>query len=78
MRYYGEISCTIDKKHPDIKYVENWTEDKVFTFSDTYTFNDGYSEDYMIGYIKNDLKLVAGGGYNSKYIHNVTFKIKQI
>lgn len=30
MKLYGEIQCTIDKNHPDIKHVKDWTKDKVF------------------------------------------------
>lgn len=75
MKYYGKISFTIDKGHPDIKYVDDWTEDKVLTFADTYTFNDDYTEEEIIPYIKRDLSLVAGGGYNTDHISNVTFEI---
>ena len=81
MKYHGEISYTIDKEHPDIKYIKDWTEDKVFTFSDTYIFSNDYEEEdeeNIIAYIKRDLKLVAGGGYNTDHIHNVTFKIDKI
>lgn len=77
-QYQGKISYTIDKEHPDIKYVKDWTENKVFTFEDTYTFNDNYLEEEIVDYIKHDLKLVSGGGYNTEHIHNVTFEIKRI
>ena len=75
MKYHGKISFTIDKGHPDIKHVEDWTEDKILTFADTYTFNDDYTEESIIQYIKRDLSLVAGGGYNTDHIHNVAFDI---
>lgn len=79
IRYKGEISYTIDSEHPDIKCIKDWSEDKIFTFSDTYIFDYHlYDKDEIISYIQNDLRLVAGGGYNSKHIHNVTFKINQI
>ena len=42
MKLYGEIQCTIDKNHPDIKYVKDWTKDKVFKFHDKYTFDESY------------------------------------
>ena len=76
-KYYGEIHFTMDNNHPDIKCVEDWSEDKVFTFSDTYYFNDYYTKEEITSYIKSDLKLVAGGGYNSNHIHNVKFVIEQ-
>lgn len=77
-KYYGKISYTIDDKHPDIKYVENWSENKVFTFEDVYHLNDDYTYEEVIDHIKHDLKLVAGGGYNVDHIHNVTFEIERI
>ena len=77
MKYHGKISFTIDKGHPDIKYVNDWTEDKILTFADTYTFNDDYTEESIIQYIKRDLSLVAGGGYNTDHISNVTFEIEK-
>lgn len=78
MKYYGKINFTMDKEHSDIQYVEDWTEDKIFTFEDVYTFNNDYEEEHIVSYIKGDLKLVAGGGYNTDHIHNVTFEIKKI
>lgn len=78
MKYYGKINCTIDKNHPDVQYIEDWTENKVLSFNDTYTFADCYTEEDCINYIKRDLRLVAGGGYNSDHIHNVEFDIKRI
>ena len=76
--YYGKIKYTIDDKHPHIKYVKDWKEDKVFEHFDTFNFKDYYSEDGVIAYIKRTLKLAAGGGDNSDHIHNVTFEIKRL
>ena len=80
IKYYARITYTINKNHPDIQYLANWTEGAIYAFSDVYEFdtNYGYTKDYIMDYIKQDLRLVAGGGYNSKYIENVTFNIKQI
>ena len=50
----------------------------MLSFDDTYTFDDSYTEEECINYIKRDLKLVAGGGYNSDHIHNVTFEIERV
>lgn len=77
MKYHGKISFTIDKEHPDIEYVKDWTEEKVLTIEDTYTFNSDYAKEDIIAYIKNDLGLVAGGGYNTDHIHNVAFEIEK-
>lgn len=79
MKYRGKILYTIDNKHPDIGCIKDWREDKIFDFDDMYTFeDDSVSEDYVRDYIKNDLMLVAGGGYNTNHIHNVQFEIHKI
>lgn len=77
-KYHGKITYTIDKTHPDIKYVADYTEEKIFTFEDTYTFNNDYPTENIKAYIKNDLMLVAGGGYNTEHINNVKFEIKKL
>lgn len=79
MKYHGKISFIIDKEHPDIKYVPDWEENKVLTVEDIYIFSNryGYSKDYIVDYIKHDLSLVAGGGYNTDHIHNIVFEIEK-
>ena len=37
-----------------------------------------WTKEDAIAHIKSDLRLVAGGGYNSEHIHNVKFKIESI
>ena len=76
-RFHGKITFIMDKVHPDVKCVEDWTEDKVMKFADYYEFSTDYTKDEIESYIKHDLMLVAGGGYNTDHIHNVTFEIKQ-
>lgn len=78
MKYHGKISFTMDKGHADIDCVKDWTEEKVFTFDDIYTFDEDYPKENAIAYIKNDLSLVAGGGYETKHIHNVEFEIERL
>ena len=78
MKIHGKISYTVDEGHPDIQYIKDWSENKVLTFEDTYTFNNCYTFDDMEDYVKSDLSLVAGGGYNSEHIHNVKFEIARI
>lgn len=53
---------------------------KIFTFSDTYTINPDhfYGMDHIKSYIRDDLRAIAGGGYNSDHIHNVEFTFKMI
>lgn len=77
--YKAKIIYTMDNEHPDRKYVSDWTEEKRFDFQDVYTFTtEDYTEEEKISYMKRDLMLVAGGGYNTDHIHNVEFEIKQI
>ncbi len=82
MRYSATIYYTIDEDHTDIEYLNDWSENKEYQFSDTYTFDEQIytkdDQDTIIRYIKADLKLIAGGGYNSEHIHNVKFKIVRL
>ena len=79
MKYFGEISYTIDKEHVDVNELENWKEDDILTLSNTYDFSDEeYSEEEAIAYIENDLKLVANAGNEGNHIHNVSFNISKI
>lgn len=73
--YHGKISYTIDKEHPDISCLEDWSEDRVYTFEDTYFFNEHHTVDEIKSHIKRDLMLVVSGGYNTNHIHNVQFEI---
>lgn len=66
--------------HPDVQYISDWTPDKELSYSDTYFMDEGcfYGLDDMYSYIKRDLKLVAGGGYNYDHIKDVRFDIKEV
>lgn len=76
------IFYTIDRNHPDINYMENKSTKTVRTFKDTYIFDkcrcafETITE--MKNYIRNDLKLIAGGGYDTKHIHNVRFEFEEV
>lgn len=76
-RFHGKVTYTIDKGHPDVRCVDDWTEEKVLDFEDYYTFGMEYTREEVESYIKHDLILVAGGGYNTEHIHNVNFEIRQ-
>lgn len=83
MKYYGKITYEIDENHLDVNYVDGgWYKGRVFKHEDTYEFDERlYSpEDHemFVNYIKKDLKLVAGGGYNADHIHNVKFEIRRV
>lgn len=75
IKILSTIYYTVDAKHPDFKYMEN--PEGVHEFTDCYHFDTDYFGDASFeqykAYIKNDLKLVAGGGYDFKHIHNISF-----
>jgi len=83
----GTIRYTMDKYHPDYSCTLPVKDrDKVQEFSDTYMFdvNNPRSMQYgatmenMISYMKHDLMLVAGGGYTTAHIHNISFEFKEV
>lgn len=79
MKYYGKITYEIDENHP---VASVWCKGNVFEYEDYYEFDERlYSpedRDVFVNYIKMDLKLVAGGGYNTNHIRNVKFEIYRI
>ena len=78
MKIHGKITYTVDAAHPDIKYIKGWSENKILNFEDIYTFDDCYTFEDVENYVKSDLSLIAGGGYNSEHIHNVIFEIVRV
>lgn len=74
------IFYTVDEDHPDYTCIKE--PEKVQSFTDIYTFDMDYLGDPSItalqSYCKRDLRLVAGGGYNSKHIHNVRFNFEEV
>lgn len=61
-----------NEKHPDSKNA------KGLEFTDTYRFDMDYFDGDIDFYIKHDLALVAGGGYDTDTIENVRFTIKAV
>ena len=76
--YNAIIEYTIKKTHPDIKAIKNWKNNKIFKIKDIYSFFNSWDEAQIIKYIKNDLSLVAGGGYTIKHINILNVFIKRI
>lgn len=78
--YYGEINYRMERNHPDWEYVKDHR--KTLSFADRYQFDLDYfySDDpaEMESYIRNDLLLVAGGGYSPDKIKNVKIDIHEI
>lgn len=78
-KYKASIEYTIDATHPNFKYMSLRSFKDHLTYEDIYSVSDDLiPEEDVISYIKRDLCLVAGGGYNSKHIHNVKFDIERI
>ena len=78
MKIHGKITYTVDAEQPDIQYIKGWSENKILNFLDIFTFDDCFTFEYIENYVKSDLSLIAGGGYNSEHIHNVNFEISRI
>lgn len=76
--FKAAITFNVKEGHPDMKYIKDPAEK--LQFSDTYTFNTFHydNEQQMIAFMKEDLSLVAGGGYSTEHIKNVSFSIKKI
>lgn len=70
------IKFRMDETHPDRYCVNGWTPEKELTFTDIYYVDE--ITDGVIEYIKNELKLIAGGGYNTDHIHNVKFTFENL
>ena len=73
--FKATIKCDTDESHPDAPNTKGLTLTDTFNFDADY-FNGG--TDAMRNYIKKDLALVAGGGYNSDHINNVSFEIEAV
>lgn len=79
-KIYAKIEYKIKKNHPDIKYVKDWSKDKIYEFDDTYYIDNDYfyCEDQIKSYIKHDMELVAGGGYDTKGIEIVNYETRRV
>ena len=76
MKYEGTIVYMIAPGHPDRKYVKDIG--KALTYSDTFTFDREFPREVIEDYIRRELALVAGGGYHTEHIYNVSVTIKKI
>lgn len=73
----GVIKYKVKKNHPDLKYIDEEERNNEFEFCDIYHIDTDYfyGKDHIDSYIKHDLALVAGGGYDTDTIKNVKFII---
>jgi len=74
MKIKATINYDTKATHPDTHGVA----DKGLSYTDTYTIDPNYfyGREDIDDYIKNDLGLVAGGGYNTDHIENVNFTLE--
>lgn len=73
--YKAKITYCIHPNHPDFNCLDNWFIGRIYEFEDTYRINADYNKEDVIEYIKRDLSLVAGGGYDTRGIYGETFYI---
>ena len=73
MRFLATIYYTAKETHPDRQYMKDWEPSKVYSYSDTYNFDDDIwtDEESMRNHMRHDMALVAGGGYNTDHIEIV-------
>lgn len=69
----GVIKYKMKKNHPDLECVEPENRGDEFEFCDVYTIDTDcfFGRDHIESWIKHDLRLVAGGGYDTDTIKNV-------
>lgn len=77
MKYKGTVSYRITEDHPDRKHFKGDLSERL-TYSDIYTFREELPKESIVNYIKYDLALIAGGGYNTDQIRDVKFTIKEV
>lgn len=76
----AKLTYTIKPTHPDFQYLtESWTPEKKFTDEDVWHINPDcfYGEEDIEGYIKENMLLTAGGGYDWNGIDNIEFEMKE-
>ena len=77
--YKAKLNYTVKETHPDFEYLNdpNWTPEKIYEDKDGYHIDPEhyYDEDDIVDYIKEDMLLIAGGGYNWNGIDNIRFEI---
>ena len=73
----GVIKYKVKKNHPDLKYIDEAERNNEFEFCDIYHIDTDcfWCKDAIDSYIKHDLALVAGGGYDTDTIKNLKFII---
>ncbi len=81
MTIKAKLTYTIKPTHPYFEYLaETWTPEKRFTDEETWHINPNYfyGEEDIEDFIKKDMLLTAGGGYDWKGIDNIEFEMKEV
>ena len=73
IKFKAAIEYDTNDIHPDEKNRKDLVYSDIYTIDTDYFYGDEDIEDY----IKNDLALVAGGGYATNTIENVKFIIER-
>ena len=79
MKIKAKIYHTVKETHPDIQNMpeKDW-KGREFTYEDVYTFDHNWDLEKAIAFMKHDLELIAGGGYNTRHIDNIRFEFKEV
>lgn len=75
--FKATIKFDCDGNHPDAPNEQGLQYTDTYHF-DTDVFSGGNDRDAMLSYIKHDLALVAGGGYDTDTIINVKYDIEAV
>lgn len=76
--YFAEIAYRMTKGHPDWDCVQDHRRTQYF--EDVYTYDDDrhFSFDDFWEGMKYDLALIAGGGYETTHVKNLTYRIQEV
>ena len=72
------ITFKVTKDHPDAKYVIDINEPLRYEDEFTFSFNPKMDMQSVKQHIKNELALVAGGGYSTEYIEVLDYDFKTL
>ena len=81
MKVQAKIYYKILPTHPDKDcVVGGWDPEREMSYDDTYHIDPNYFEgmDDIKTYIKHDLALIAGGGYETKHIKDVRYEMEVV
>lgn len=79
-KFNAQIIYKMKPTHPNYNDLPTgqWFRNRVLTYEDEYSIHLDVDDEAIMRYIKSDLKIVAGGGYNADHIDVVDFLIEEI